>query len=244
MNSTEGNGRVKLDLSELQEISRGREVFYNFLSRSFEREIDKPFLEMVTNLTPFLEDITKQSDNDSLITGGKIVGEFSTSVCDLDSSAEEELILELKRNFAYLFLIGKGAIPTCSSYYLSPDRLLKQEPYFYVLGTYREIGFVKPEHFKEDEDHIALELLFMAVLSNLINRTIESGENIKASKYLKLQLEFLEGHMLSWIPDACDRLVEIAEHREIYKGIAMLTSGFLAADVEYLTHAEIFSSEG
>lgn len=244
MNSTEGNGRVNLELSEHQEISRGREVFYNFLSRSFEREIDKPFLEMITNLTPFLEDITEQSDNDSLITGGKIIGEFSTSISDLDSSAEEELILELKRNFAYLFLIGKGAIPTCSSYYLSPNRLLKQEPYFHVLGTYKEIGFVKPEHFKEDEDHIAMELLFMAVLSNLINRTVESGEIIEASKYLKLQQEFVENHMLSWIPDVCDRLIEIADHREIYKGIAMLTSGFLAADAEYLTNAEIISFEG
>jgi len=244
MESINDNERLQLELNQTQDISVGREVFYNFLSRSFEKEIDKPFLDMVADLIPHFESITGQSEDDNLSQGGLIISEFSNKVGGLEAEEEEELMQELARNFASLFLIGKGAIPTSSSFYLSPDRLRKQEPYFQVLDTYQKTGFVKPEKFKEDEDHIAMELLFMAVLSNLIGKSLESGEIEKASGYLIEQQTFLENHMLSWIPIFCERLIGIAEDREFYKSIAMLTAGFLAMDAEYLKDTELlFSGE-
>jgi len=242
MEPNDGNGRLQLDLTEHQEISSGREVFYNFLSRGFEREVDKPYLDMVADLIPFIKSITGQPENENLSQGGKTIAEFSTRAEGLDAEEKEELKLELARNYANLFLIGKGAIPTSSSFYLSPDRLRKQEPYFQVLDNYQKIDFVKPEHYKEDEDSIAMELLFMAVLSNLIGKALGSGEIDKASRYLEMQQSFLEEHMLSWIPIFCDRLIEIAGDRDLYKSIAMLTAGFLAEDADYLKNADKFSS--
>lgn len=82
----------------------------------------------------------------------------------------------------------------------------------------------------------------MAVLSNLIGQTIESGEIDKASRYLRIQKSFLEINMLSWIPIFCERLIGIAGDREFYKSVAMLTVGFLTVDAEYLKNVETLIS--
>ena len=225
-----------LDMKVLRDINAGREVFYNFLSRSYQAEVDDEYLEMLVSLMPYIENITSQAEVETLKTGGKLLTEFVNRLNGLNTEAKEELLLDLARDFAYLFLTGVKSVPTCGSVYLSPEHLVKQEPYARVLRMYRAIGFQVPRDFKEPEDHIAMQLKFMAVLSQLIGGAIDAKDAENARRLLGFQQRFLKEHLNKWVPLFCHLLIRAAEGRDFYQAIGYLTEGFLSMDYEFMRH--------
>ena len=91
------------------------------------------------------------------------------------------------------------------------------------------LGFEKVKEFKEPEDHIAVELDFMAKLCGWIKESLESDETDAAMGYLRNQREFMDDHIMKWVPELCERLKNASESK-FYTALAHLTQGFLDAD--------------
>ena len=222
------------DFDSLREINGGREVFYNFLSRGYQVEANEEFLEIVASLMPYIEDMASQTDSASMNAGAKLLAEFVNRWSGLNASDKKELLLELARDYAYLFLTGAKSVPACESVYLSPDHFIKHGPYWQVLQAYQTIGFQAPSDFKEPEDHIAMQFKFMATLSKKIGRALESGEDERVFTLAEIQRGFLEEHLNKWIPQFCRLLIDASEGRNFYRAIAYLTQGFLSMDYEFM----------
>jgi len=216
------------------EINAGREVFFNFLSRSFQVEVDDEYLEMVTALLPHIEKMSSQTEVVSLNTGGKLLNKFVNRLSGLNPVAKKALLLDLARDFAYLFLTGVKSVPTCESVYSSPEHLLKQGSYSDSLKIYNSIGFQAKADFKGSEDHIAIQFKFMAILANRFNKAIEAGDYEDASQTLDIQFKFYEEHLNKWIPKFCQLMFKVAEERNFYLAITHLTAGFLVLDYDVL----------
>ena len=67
------------------------------------------------------------------------------------------------REYASLFLgVGPKTVPLCESAYRSTSGLLYQSALFEVRQSYRETGLAKSGHTIEPDDHLAVELGYMA----------------------------------------------------------------------------------
>ena len=126
------------------------------------------------------------------------------------------------------------------SVYTSPKRLMMQEARDEVLAVYRSEGLDKLPTWKEGEDHIALELEFMAALSDRIVAAVEADDEDEVERLLSTQRNFLDDHLASWVPLMTADLRRFAQCG-LYQGLASLTDGFLQVEGEFFD--EIFAED-
>ena len=153
-----------------------------------------------------------------------------------------ESVEELRVDYARCF-VGHGQ-DTCGaafpfeSVYTSKKRLLMQEARDEVLAIYRASGLDKDESWREGEDHIALELEFMATMARRCADALESGDTKAARSLLQTQRNFLSDHLLRWVPLMTKELRTFAK-TDMYLGLSYLTDGFLADDGKYLKEVSV-----
>jgi anaerobic sulfite reductase subunit A len=147
--------------------------------------------------------------------------------------AELEYVKErLAVDYANLFLaVGKHPAHPYESVYLSAEHLLMQEQRDQVLKIYREHGVDKVEDFPEPEDHVAIELQFMGLLSARITEALKQDDIERARELLETQTDFLDEHLMKWVPDFCEDILKGAKY-EFYRGIAKVTRGYLTMESE------------
>jgi TorA maturation chaperone TorD len=218
---------------ELVSMLKGRSAIYEFLSRAFLKPADSSFLKWSYEIEPILNSICLELDSERALKGAN---EFGRALASL-SQAEEDNLLELQRQFTRLFRIGKNAVCLNESAYRSASRLLKQEPWAKVRAYYRSSGFQISEDIHELEDHAAVELAFMQCLTEKALTASDASEGGDASlAWLQKQIDFLEGHLNAWLPEALDKVVEIGviTNAPFYLGLSIITKEFLQYDEELL----------
>jgi TorA maturation chaperone TorD len=225
-NSSEGSSK-----KDMVKVHQFREMFYLFLSRSFSREVDKAFLQSVFEISTSLQDLFREVEEKSLSQGRGLLESFCTEV----RGADEEVILgDLARHYAFLFLgVGSENVALCESAYRNERGLLFQNAYFDVLEKYKEMGLGKRDDFPEPEDHLSLELAYMAHLSHRSIPSTETGKGEGVVKYYRYQREFLKDHLLAWGPRFTRGLSEISPST-FYKALALLLEGYIKMDFDFL----------
>lgn len=100
-----------------------------------------------------------------------------------------------------------------------------------IRNTYMESSVVFNKISGERDDHIALELEFMAVLSE--EMLSKAGLHESCLELADVQIRFLENHLMQWAPRFSNELAA-ATSSPIYIGLAELLVQFLAMDLEKL----------
>jgi TorA maturation chaperone TorD len=211
---------------DLLELIRGRASVYELLSRIFLVEVDPPFLDYLRQA-----DFSIHVDNADLTEGYALLRTFQRNI-------DERTLLDLAVDYVRAF-IGSGQSGDSAAYpyesvYTSPDHLIMQDARDEVLDHYRQEGMGKPDSFPDPEDHVALELSFMAHLNRRALELFESGQDREAIAYLEKQRHFLEEHLLTWVPKFCDDVPRFAQG-DLYLGVAKVTRGFLAVEKELIS---------
>lgn len=136
-------------------------------------------------------------------------------------------VLTLARDHQALF-IGPGPLlaPPYESVHRSRERLLFEEPTFQVRAAYRAFGRVAPALNKEPDDHLGLELDFLAHLCVRALDGLDTGDEVATDTALAAQQTFLTDHTLVWGPE-CLRLVREHARTDFYRGVALLGTGLL-----------------
>ncbi|MEM3734599.1 MAG: molecular chaperone TorD family protein [Nitrososphaerales archaeon] len=219
-------------LNNYKDVMQTRYVLYSFLSRSFAKEVDEAFLKLIEELEELFTQLSESADNEELKKGCIIISDFFKNF--KETPEKNNLLTDLASEYASLFLnVGPKPVYLVESVYLGKHHTLYEEPYFEVLDAYRILGFEKSSDFKEPEDHLAVELEFMAKLVDLTKRSLDAN-NIEYSKgYLKLQMEFLSDHLSKWVPELCRKIVE-ASSNKFYIGIAKMLNGFIKIEQEFI----------
>ncbi|MDO5050098.1 MAG: molecular chaperone TorD family protein, partial [Actinomycetaceae bacterium] len=145
--------------------------------------------------------------------------------------SKPETAEELKRDHLYLFKgIGKPLAEPHESPYLSREGLVFDEQTFQVREYYRRYGFQAPNFNREPDDHIGLEIAFIANLADRYSREVESDEGA-AEQTLGDIRTFLDEHLNQFAPDVIERIRKNA-NTAAYKALAEFTLGFLSAAEE------------
>ena len=114
------------------------------------------------------------------------------------------------------------------SVYTSERRLLMQEARAEVLATLRE-NELKRGNWNEAEDHIALELEFMQRMALRAAEALSDNAEDEAIAYLRTSYDFLENHLLNWVPMLVADM-RMPARTLFYQGLGQLTLGSLQED--------------
>ena len=209
----------------IADVLRGRMATYQFLSRLFRVEVDQELYDTLVSM--------RFPTN----TGNALVDEGYRMICGYLSQADGTVLTELAVDYVRAF-IGSGndgfsAAYPYESVYTSEGGLMLQDAYAEVLHVYRGAGFAKNPGFKEPEDHLAVELAFMALLCGRAVEALRAGDEAGAERQLRAQREFLSDHLLNWI-DRFTSDVRKAAEDGFYFDLATFTEDFLTADAAEL----------
>lgn len=111
---------------------------------------------------------------------------------------------------------------------------MMQDAYSQVLHLYRDAQFAKNPDFKEPEDHLAVELAFMALLAERAAERLREADAEGAEEALRDQLTFAREHLLNWIEPFVVDMQKAAEGG-FYAHLAAFTEAYVKADEEALS---------
>jgi TorA maturation chaperone TorD len=212
-------------------LVESRYSIYSFLARIYEREVTVDFLKECSAKDSPLRRMAGIED----LEEGELKKGFQELTGYVSTLANRDLgqaKLELDVEYANLFLgVAVKTHPSESAY--SSEHLIMGKLRDEVLFEYRKEGVDKIEKFSEPEDHIAIELQFMAYLCR---KTTEAAEEQKwdlARRRLEAQKEFLKKHLLSWTPKLTKVILDESKV-DFYRGAARITSGFLEIEIDSL----------
>lgn len=214
-------------MNEIAQSMKSRGDMYRLLSRFYYKEADKAFLERL-RATKFAEADGPFGEGAALLK--KALAGIGGSDKDMDMLAAD---------YARIFL-GAGVIKEKTAFpfesvYTSPGHLVGQDAYEQVYKIFRDHGLAKADR-DLFEDHAALELSFMARLCEKAGQCAEKNDEKGLDAAVEEQAQFLEKHILNWMPKFCADIRE-CPGGDFYKAASLLTEGFLASEKEGLAEA-------
>lgn len=207
------------DQAEWQRSQKRQALAYHFLSDCFYRVPGKDWFSTLCDQNLFAG-WPFQAEADSTKAGLTILAAY----CD---SWDSTKIGELEWDYNQLF-VGPGEMyaPPWESVHQSKTGLTFQDSTFRIRELYHEFSLQAPAVHREPDDHIALELAFVAQLSELAFVVEDRKDSFQLDRYLQAQRKILGDHLFQWAP-ACLKLVDTHAATDYYRGVAQLTMGCL-----------------
>lgn len=218
--------KTVLQIEPLLEI---RAFMYDLLRRAFLQEPSLEFLAFLKE-SGLLDGFPFQEDQQEIAEG---VAEIRTLMREKDITSPE-VYDSLHWDYTRMF-IGPDRLPAplWESAYLSKERLLFQEQTLQVRQAYLKYHFLPKQLGQEADDHLGLELDFMYQLTLQAKEAMEKEDLDKLKQIFLDQKDFLENHLLLWVPELTLKIKESAK-LSFYPGIAKILKGYLTLDLEAL----------
>lgn len=212
-------------LSEYYELMVNRENMYRFLGRLYKVEVDITLLHQLKNMVFPTETEEKEMDE-----GYQLLKDYLQNL-GMDP------ITDLAVDYARVFLgagVYEGIVANpYESVYTSPEHLIMQDARDEVLAAYWAKGLDKRDSLNVPEDHISLEFEYMAFMCQETYNALKDTDWRRISGSLMEQAEFLEQHLLNWIPNFCGDIIKCSA-TDFYIGVAKITNGFLRMEKNLL----------
>lgn len=210
---------------ELVDFMTRRARTYGLLARIFRVEVDGKFLEELRHL------------KFPTSTGNEHVDYGYRTMYNYLKGTWEDTLLDLARDYARTFIghgnNGRSAAYPFESVHTSEKRLLMQDARDEVLAIYRANLLKKGEEWNDCEDHIALELEFMQVMSERTAKALKEGKEDEAVEMLKTQRAFVGQHLANWVPMFVSDIKYFSQ-TDLYIGAGELLLGFVQTEVDAL----------
>jgi len=211
-------------------INTNRASIYFFLSGIYAKELtEEQISELKTSgdlLLAFSKTAGESEDAKQIKAGLELMKKYFEFVKD---GSKRDVRLDLAEDYAGLFLGVRGTIPHPSESAYQGGRKIMTRPYREVQKIYEEAGLSANKSFTEPEDHVATELSFMGFLANKTSEALKEKNVQSENRLLQSQKDFQERHLMKWIPKMCSDVLRIGR-TDFYKGVAMITNGFLSMD--------------
>lgn len=213
---------------ELLDFFTGTSETYRFIAQMLFKELNEEAIAVLANAEYPIE-----TGNENLDEGYRLLRRyFHFSGADRRS--------RLACEYARIFLAAgvyvkerRNAIPY-ESVFTSEEHIMMQESRDDVVRRYREDGFAVNPELHEPEDHLSFEFEYLSHLCERAHDLAEAKDKEGLRANLVRQVEFIEDHLLNWVPT----LREVArEHAKLafYVGMLYVAQGSLeqAQDMIY-----------
>jgi len=207
--------------SDLAAIAEDRSRIYWLLSRFFLDPPDAAFLAELRE-TPATED---DATEDELTATLVQLRQGTAAISAGDLHAEHLRLFGGVRE-------GYGPPPPFES--LHREGRLLGESTEAVMAHYRGNGISLTDEDAGPEDHLGIELKFLALLCHRESRRWRDGDEAGGRQELAAQQAFIEQHLQTWVPDYC-RTLHAETESPFYRAVADLTASSIALDSRQVT---------
>jgi len=150
---------------------------------------------------------------------------------DLKTMLQNEARQEVLAEYTSLFLgPGRPKAPPWESVYRTEEQLLFSRTTYEVRKILADNGLEIAEKNHQPEDHMGIELLALAMMSENVLAVQDQTEQ---KTRIREQASFIDEHLLSWIPELC-RDAKQNGSVGYYGGLIELIWGILRWDRELL----------
>jgi len=212
-------------VSEYSDLIANRNDLYRFLARLYKVEADQALLDHMKGMC-----FPGECGEAELDEGYRMLENYLRR-------HELDPLTDLAVDYAKVFLgagIAEGNVAyPYESVYTSAERMIMQEARDQVVAVYLAKGMDMATALDFPEDHIALELEFMAHLCGETQNAVAAQDWPAVAASLREQKEFLERHLLNWVPAFCTDVQKCAE-TNFYKAVAKVTNGYLLMEQDII----------
>ncbi len=209
---------VTLTAEELCRLAEGRGSVYKFLAAVY---LSEPSDEMINRI---------------------LDSSFLDNLSQIDASAQQlkDFAVSFRDNYEDVRIEYDSLFVVPMAQYVKPyesayrDGLTGDGVTRTVRQYYRSAGGDVTVAYGDLPDHLGAELDFMFFLCEKEGRCWENGNGEEARQHLGAQKDFLEKHLLEWIPDLCHE-IEGKTESDFYKALAGFTHRFITADASTVT---------
>ncbi|MGH7831992.1 MAG: TorD/DmsD family molecular chaperone [Candidatus Binatia bacterium] len=204
-----------------RELLSFRQGYYELLVSLFRKEPDD---EILLRLSAGIDERIEAARNlnPRLADGWEGLRSF------FNRTPPEDVSETVSDEYTRLFIGPHGAeVNPYESFYLT-GRLLDR-PLADIRAFLKAIGIEKLEEYPEPEDFLAFQL---EVMRWLIGKQTAAVDPQDETRFLRLQADFLNDHLLVWAP-ACAQDIERAESAKFYQAAAKILQGFLELELNF-----------
>lgn len=209
-------------------ILLGEVLFLGVLSRAIQSDPDREWLESLIDKDIFSES-PLEGTCPELEEGLSLLHTWSQSV---RSGISDEQFGNLQADYSRL-LIGpaKPLASPWESVYFNEDHMIFQEQTAQVRAWYRRFNLEPEKLYREPDDHIGLELAFLAHLAGLGLQALEMDDDGQFTEILQAQSQFIAEHPLKWVPVWEEQVAKHARS-DFYRGLARSIYGAMLVMAE------------
>jgi TorA maturation chaperone TorD len=202
---------------------RARASFYRFLSHTLLHEFTADQIDLLRGIG------VPDSDN-ALVREG--FAHIKRYLAKAGADPRTDMACDYARVFLSAGVYDGLTAEPYESVFTSDEHILMQDSRDDVVAVYRAQGIDIDRELHMPEDHLGLELEFMAIMAD---RTADCFENRDddASGLLAIQSSFIDRHILNWI-DALAEKVDAFAKLPFYPAIMQIIKGYVSSDRENL----------
>jgi TorA maturation chaperone TorD len=206
-----------------REALLGETLLFSLLAKilyQYPEKEGKAWLQSLIDSEAFSE-LPVTASSEDMKAGLKLLQKWS------QAGLTDTTFTEMQKDYLRLF-IGPDKVIAApwESVFFNESRQTFQEQTLEVRNWYRRFELEPEKIYQEPDDHIGLELTFVAHLANQALLALDAGDQVKSKALVEARREFLAEHLMKWAFAWCDLVTKNA-HTDFYKGIALLTSGSL-----------------
>lgn len=206
------------------EFLTGQALLFGLLGRLLYQEPDREWISSLYQQDVFTESpfASEQPDiQQGLADLQRWGGTFETQL-------PEAQFKDLQADYMRLF-VGTTQVLAApwESVHFSRERLVFQQQTLAVRGWYRRFGLEVEKLNQEPDDHIGLQLSFLAHLASQAMSALEAGQEEQLDTLLTAQHDFLTEHLFKWENTWYALVLEHAQ-TDFFRGVARLVHGALA----------------
>lgn len=211
----------------------GQGLIFGLLGKAFYVYPERAWIKALVQNEIFSE-VPFAAEQPDIIEGLELLQRWSSSG---NGGVSGQMFDDLQADYTRLF-IGPAQVltPPWESVYFSEERLTFQKETLDVRNWYKRFGLQADKLYNEPDDHIGLELEFIAHLATQALNALEKHDTAAFDRSLDAQRDFLTEHLLKWVPDWCGQ-VQSQAHTDFYRGIALLARGALEESAKMLNLA-------
>ncbi len=216
-------------MQEIKAFNEQRAEIYWWLSSLLSKELTQQELDNyhTPEIRSFLSGL---GENETLAPAVEKLVDALNRLQDRDDAQ-----LELSADFCQAFLAtDKSSALPYASIYLTKEKNLNGKPAEEMAALMTEHHVSVGSEFNEPADHIAIELDFMG---HLVIKSNELEQQAHMEEALAKQGEFLDQHVLTWIPQFSERCNQVDDFG-FYSSLCELVVRFCELDLQYLAQPQ------
>jgi TorA maturation chaperone TorD len=221
------------EIKSLKDIHFVRNGIYSLFGIALRILPDKEHYDLLKKNLPVISKVAAEGGNKDMRKGISGIKDFLSARENLSGKERDEYELTALKRYTTLFCL-KDSVPMDETFYTSGGRVETEDARDDMIRLMRKHNMRRSEEVSEYDDHISVELAFMAKLAEESMLCLEkaadpAGSIADYNAVITEQIDFHKNHF-KWVKEFIKQTLEYNVDEKLFKPLLIFLRGFLAED--------------